>query len=92
MEQAVIALNSIVEEEASEGWNVHGTIEGSFRLEADGIVRMYLAGKSSLTNEGEKSVSDKLTVAVFGSKVSFPTLGQPCLVSWKCVINKRNKS
>ncbi len=88
LEQAIVALNTIVEEEVEAGRDVHGAIEGHFRIEADGIVRMYLEGKSSLQNEGETPISEKFTGAVFGKKFSFPGLGQPCLVSWKCIIQK----
>lgn len=88
LERAVSTLNAIVEEEAVAGNNVHGTIEGSFRIEADGVIRMYLEGKSALQNEGETPVSEKFTRAMFGKKFSFPVLGQPCMVSWKCVIQK----
>jgi hypothetical protein len=87
MERAITALNTLIEEEAEAGRVVHGTIDGSFRLEADGIVRMYLEGNSTLQNEGETSISEKFTGEVFGKKFSFPALGQPCLVSWKCAIN-----
>lgn len=91
MDRTVAAVEDIVKQELASGRDIHGTIEGSFRLEADGMVRMYLEGRSSLANQGESTISDQLTAMVFGKKVTFPALGKPCLVSWKMKIEKGNR-
>jgi hypothetical protein len=85
---AVKALSSIIEDASTAGRDVHGEMTGSFRIESNGIVRMFLEGESKLQNDDNPSVVDKFVGTIFGKKWSFPEIGQPSLVSVKFKIKK----
>lgn len=68
---------------------LHGWFEGTFRIEPDGIVRMFMQGKSSIQEAGEREIIKDFVGGIF-DRSTFPRPGQDCLLWVKFVIPKGN--
>jgi hypothetical protein len=66
-----------------------GWFEGTLRIEPDGTVRMFMQGKSSIQEAGEREIIKDFLVGIF-DKSTFPKLGQDCLLWLKFAIKKGN--
>jgi hypothetical protein len=81
LQSAADALSVVCAETRKTHAQLKGHLRGTFHIEPDGTVRMFVESGSEITPPEAKSVSDDFVGATFGGKWKFPRVGSDLLLT-----------
>jgi hypothetical protein len=81
LQSAAEALSVVCAESRKTYPQLKGHLRGTFHIEADGTVRMFVERGSVFTPPEAKGVSDDFVGATFGGKWKFPRVGTDLLLA-----------
>ena len=90
LQSIVDYLANSVEDARKTAPELHGQFSGTFHIEPNGKVRMFMEEKSAIENEGDNKIVSGLVGAIFGKKISFPEVGDNVLLYVSVRIDKAN--